>query len=894
MHHLDRANYFSLNTHQSHILLSKFIKPKPSPDLVVRPGLFDYLSKGARKPLILVSAPAGFGKSTLISSWLDHQSLRFGWISMSEYDSDCLSFLRYLVTCLNNSTAGLFEDILSFLNAPELPDNDVVAQSVVNKLLELNEDFYLILDDYHYLHEPEIHRFINTLLQFPVDNFHLIVISRIDPPFRIQQLRAKNLITELRSRNLVFRDYETTAFLRNTIDPSVSSEVCQFASKITDGWITGLRLFSLIFRNRNKQIDEFLEVSEGKLFEELVDEIFMEFAPEVQQFVLRSSVLHQFNVSICDKICDFEPHYSATDILNVLKVSNLFIIPVYEERGWYRFHHLFQDYLRRKFEETYSDEEQKAVHRAAGVWLRDHEILKGAIIHFIKSADIDEAVSIFEIYRHQIMNEAKWPEFSQVLGLFDKDTVKTYAELMLAQAWFNIYVGKPFEMFVLLDPIQALIHSSSSSTEKHNRYLAEFNCLLPYKTYNVDRNFHEAIVQCDFALDHLHADQRYVKGFAWIFKLGSLQAIGKYVDAKKLFAKNLEERAASTIDSHLYLVMNFLQWMEADFPALFETSALLIKSSIEGSKNLEAFANGNHFFGIGKYMINELESANIHLRKSNDNRHYTVGIINIMNSIALVMLYLALNKIHKADRIIREIKSEVKNKRSYLFNTMLDAVHAEIYLSKNDVDKAMHHLKEIEHIPLSPFSNFYAPQFTLVKVLIYKKDPSSLSKAKRLLKEYLGFTKETHNKLFEMKFLGLLALIYLCQNEISQAFSILQEILFSAKTHKPIRVLLDCGPMMKELLIQYKKSVISNSYVHELIQAFPSGANEIVLTSREMEILPLLYFSNKEIATNLYITEKTVKNHISSIFKKLNTKNRREAIQKAKELNLIKSKLTPA
>jgi ATP/maltotriose-dependent transcriptional regulator MalT len=333
--------------------------------------------------------------------------------------------------------------------------------------------------------------------------------------------------------------------------------------------------------------------------------------------------------------------------------------------------------------------------------------------------------------------------------------------------------------------------------------------------------------------------------------------------------------------------MNYIQWMEADFEALFETSILLTQHSNKGNKNPESVANGSHFYGIGKYMINELESSKIHLQQSYEYRHYTIGVINIMNQIALVILNLAENNISGAERMIKVAKTEIKKKGSYVYSTILDAVHAEIYLAKNEVQKALNNLKEVEQLPLVPFTNFYVPQFTLVKALIYANDVSSRAKAASLLKVYLDLAKKTHNKLFEMKFMALRALQYYCEKDFTQALSIMQELIVNTKTHRLTRVFVDCGPIMKELLMQYNRSIKGDSYVHGLIEAFPLIPDKIDLTAREMDILPMLNLSNKEIAEKLYIAEKTVKRHSNGIFKKLHVKNRREALHKAMELKLV-------
>jgi LuxR family maltose regulon positive regulatory protein len=874
-----------LDFKESNILRSKFCRPEPSTDLIIREDLYKQLANGKNKPLFLISAPAGYGKSTLVSSWLGQNDLHFGWVSLSEYDDNWLTFIKYFVECLRQSVPGVFDDSIQMLSTAEVPDSDAIARSIINHLMDIEENFYLVLDDYHYIHTAEIHEFINKVLRFPPPRFHLVVISRIDPPFKIQHFRSKNLITEIRSNDLAIGIDVAITFLTSTTGIAVNQDFCKTAVEITEGWITGLRLISLKLKSHQDFAEIFTIKEKRTIIHDLLDEVFADFSPTVRDFIVKCSVLHQFSAAICAEICQMEKQSAAQTIIDELSASNLFIIPVGQSRGWYRFHHLFQDYLKAKFAILYSKTEQEQVHYRAAMWLRKEELFKGAIIHFLQSGKIGNAIAVFAGFRQQLMNNAFWQELIQTFNFFSEQNIDTEIDLQLARAWINIYEGKPFEVFSQIDHIKGVLESAKLSEVQKTRYAAELCCLNAYKIYNVDQDFQELQDQCDFAIENLHDDQKYVKGYAWIFKLGAMQVLGKYADVKDLTAHQWGT-SSKTLKSHLFLVLNYVEWMEADVNALLDNSKQFVDFG-QSNHNQEAIANGSHFHGIGNYMTNQLDLAFLHLKRCYEKRYFTIGVIKLMNSVALAMCHLAGNNITAAEATLLEAKKEMESKNSPYFNALLEAAHAEINLACDDTNLALKNLAGIGALPLLPFSNFFVPQFTYVKALIYSSDQTLLESASNLIQRYSDFCEKTNNHLFKLKFMALQAIYYHKTKREEEAFKLVESLMRPTESLRLIRVFADCGPIMRELLFKFCSQNGQSSFIKEVLETFPLTSNSGLLSRRELDVLPLLSHSNREIAERLFIAEKTVKRHSNSIFKKLQVKNRREALQKATELKLV-------
>lgn len=880
----------NLKSSKSNLLQTKFFKPRLTFDHISRPNLIERLNMGSKLPLILVSAPAGYGKTTLVSGWLETHSQRYSWLSLDEYNNEPIIFLSYFVESIRKSVPDFGEEVIQLIKASELPPIEILTNYVINQLANLQSDLILALDDYHFINNLAIHEFIDRILQFPPPKFHLLLITRRDPAFKIQIMRSKNLIAEIRAADLSFTNKEIEIFLERSSGKNFDSHINKKISQITEGWVAGVRLFTLKFNNNINDGLEGFEIGGRSYMRLMMEEVLDKLPSRTREYIFKTSILYQFNAKLCDGVCGEYNRESSSDnygqeFISSIERSNLFIVALDDRNGWYRFHHLFQDYLQTKLRQYCNQKDIAELHIKAGNWLKENGYFKGALVHFIYAKSFIKAIKVFEELKHEFLNQHKWHELKSNIQIFPPDVITQSVELRLAQCWINIYDGKTFEMFDSLAEIEKDINSQQLSHEGKRRLQAELNCLLPYKTYNIDKDYELCIAQCEFALNNLAEDQQYIRGYAWIFLIGSLQVLNRYQEAVEMVITNLEDKENSLLNTHLYLVLSFIQWIEGDIDELKQTARQLIRFG-EKDSNLEAKANGHHFYGICCYMTNDLEGAEQSLNEAYRLRHYTIGVTNLMNSIALAHTYMAQGSYSKAEDLLQEAKQFAAIKSGFYFITMIDAALSEVYLAREFIEKAYDKVKITEKLPLVPFSNFYAPQFSFVKVLIYCGDHESISIAKRHMIQIESFLSNFNNKIFIARFMALKAILVFDDGKRNEAFKIIDKLVKKTRAENMIRVFLDAGPKMLELLNIYKSNSCSEPIVDAVIRAFGSQVSTVELTSRELEILPLLRMSNKEIATKLFISEKTVKRHGNNIFKKLQVKNRREAYAKVEEMNI--------
>ena len=683
-----------------------------------------------------------------------------------------------------------------------------------------------------------------------------------------------------------FTNEDSHYFLEKTIGRKIDLDFIKNLNRNTEGWITGLRLYSLKLRNEVKPDSYNLPESGSLIISELLNEILMDFSPEAREYALKTSVLFQFNASIADFICKKSNDHYGRKFIELLEASNLFLIALDDRKGWYRYHHIFQDLLQIRFKQEYKKDGLIEANKLSADWLKERDFKKSAIIHYLKSDNSQIAIELFEYFRHQLLNNTNWQELDQVLNLFPHAIQEKSISLLLAKSWIKIYRGRPIEMFEDLPILESKINLLPVADPNKRRFLAELNCLLSYSTYNDIQEFQLLGNQCDFALNNLDQDQQYVKGYAWIFKMGSLQILGKYNEAKIEIKKALNPDKYSILNSHLYFVLNYLQWMEADIEQLSLSSKILYEAGAKNN-NKEAIANGHHFYGVSKYLKNELHEAEEHLDRSYDHRFFTVGIIHIMNSLALATTYLAKQNITKAEKILDELKLFVAAKSDDYFNKIVDCAYGELYFSRGKIDAAYQKVQSITKLPLFPFSNFFVPQFTYLKILIHSEDWDKLKLAEDMLVKLLRYCDKTHNTLFRYKFLALKALLLAEEQSHVEAQKLVIQLLKGTQPEELIRVFLDNGPKMHALLRQYSGAHNSEGYLNAILKSFPDDGDDMKFSSRELDVLPLLSQPNRDIAEQLFIAEKTVKRHCNSIFKKLRVKNRREALRKAEEMKLM-------
>src|ERR687890_1928582 len=380
------------------LVTTKVRVPRTRTELVPRPRLRETLVRNERRRLTLVSAPAGFGKTTLLSEWLEDRSedgRPVAWLSLEEADNDPARFLAYLVSALRLALGeGIGEGVLASLRLPEFPPVEAEVGVLINELAEVRDEVTIVLDDYHVIHSGPIHEATSFLLEHLPENVHLVISSRADPPLPLAKLRARDQVTEIRAAELRFTTEEATAFLKGVMGLTLSAADVATLEEVTEGWIAALQLAALSMRDR-EDLSSFVETFSGSnrhVLDFLAEEV-LERQPEgMREFLLKTSVPERMSASLCDALTG---RNDGQQMLERLEHDNVFVIALDDERHWYRYHHLFADFLRGRLMRE-RPESTGELHLRASCWYEDNGHLPEAVGHALSAPDHDLAARLIE------------------------------------------------------------------------------------------------------------------------------------------------------------------------------------------------------------------------------------------------------------------------------------------------------------------------------------------------------------------------------------------------------------------------------------------------------------------------------------------------------------------
>ena len=473
------------------LLRTKFQRPPVVGDHVHRSHLLERLDQRHQRPLTLISAPAGYGKSTLVSCWLESIDLPSAWLSLDEGDNDLHLFLSYLLAAVQTVFHADGKEIQSILKAPELPPLSILSKILINELDQIEQAFILCFDDYHVIQIQAIHDIIIEILKHPPQAMHLVLASRMDPPLPLASLRARGEMTEIRVQDLRFSSEEIAEFLQKMMGKKFEDSVVALMSKKTEGWVTGLRLAALSLRHRGdlNQVLTDLPNDHRYVLEYMATEVLSQQEPAIQECLLKTSILNRISAPLCQKVCAASTDSGTNEVtgnkfLDWLIQANLFLIPLDDERRWFRYHHLFQELLVRHLKHRFSPDEIGALHREAGKWFTDKGLIEEALHHYLAGEDTRAAVLVIARYRYDLMNLEQWPRLERLLGMVPADRLEKYPELLMAKAWLCEIKVRLSEMETLINRVEPLIANGplKSSTD-HEALAAEFRVLKSFILY---------------------------------------------------------------------------------------------------------------------------------------------------------------------------------------------------------------------------------------------------------------------------------------------------------------------------------------------------------------------------------------------------------------------------
>lgn len=908
------------------ILQSKLHKPPVPKDYLHRQHLKIRLNKHLHRPFTLVSAPAGYGKSTLISTWLKSCEMQSVWISLDGQDNELIVFLSYFLAAIRNLFPGACPGTRAMLKGSEPPPVSILTPHLINELDSISESFILVLDDYHLIKDKDIHYLLEELLKYPPKPLHLVLISRRDPRLPLAKIRAKGQMTEIRISDLRFSIEESCAFLETYIGGSMDKKAMAILGKKTEGWVTGLRLAALSMRNQPDR-EHFLMNLPGNnryAVDYILSEVLSQYSSTMQEKLLVTSILNQFCAPLCDALCILSETSSNETIngqgyIDCLEQDNLFTIPLDDEQEWFRYHHLFQMLLQRVLKQRFNQASIDALHKQASQWFAENEMIEEALHHALEGGHTAVAEQLVAQHRHDLMNQEQWNRLERWLNLLPHKSIEENPELLISQAWLLWNQMRFTEMVETVDRIELLIAAFPKKSSIDKGLLGEIDVFRGVQFYiGAPCNGPSALAHAQKAAQRLPSQWHSARGLTYIVLTMSYQMVGDLTRAHSIVFEALKERQVFYSSFHTWMLVSLchINWIETDLGNHRQTANRLLELGNEFDLP-ESTAHARYFLGVNSYCRNELSQAESYLAPVVRD----IKVMNVLNFVhcafTLALTYQAQGRQTEAREVAELVISHSLATVNKPCLEIAQTFQAELFLRQGNVAGSDQWEKTYPSESFCTEIHDFAPQLTLVKYLLAQRSPERLIKADALLSRLHDFYMSIHNRRFVMEVLLLQALLHDFQHHEKAAFEKLAESLAMAEPSVFIRPFLDYGQPMFDLLNRFAKRKNDIKYIGKLLTAFrnerssavvvntpahrseitgsamtgpePSGDVMDALSRRELDVLALLAqrLSNKEIAEKLFIAEGTVKQHVYKIFQKLNVSHRHEAAEKATVFGLI-------
>ena len=523
------------------VIQSKLTAPPPRSAVVVRGRLLAQLEAGLHGPLTLIAAPAGFGKTTLLSvscARLSDTATPLAWLTLEEDDNHPLRFWHYLIRALDQLQPGIAAPFSTYVQGFQSASPRAILPALLNTLGALSADMALVLDDYHVIDSPAIHQALTFLLDHLPSRLHLVIASRTDPPLPLARLRTRNQLTEIRADDLRFDPDETALFLNDIMGLGLAAAEVHALEARTEGWIAGLQLAALSMQRRNDRpgFIAALRGSHRSILDYLVDEVIVRQRDEVTAFLMQTSLLRRLTASLCNVVTG---RTDSQAILEWLERANLFVVPLDDERRWYRYHHLFAEALAHRLEQT-QPERVAIVHSRASAWYEAQNMPDDAIRHALAAQDVARAVHLLDQHAQTVIIRGEVATLLRWLDAIPQAQVRASPRLCIAAGWahfITLNAGGRFERIApaLEDAERAIAERSGLSSLEREQLLAEVHALRA--TIAIEQgDTARGIVLAEAALDRLPPSNLFLRS-SLSYSLGdSYRADGHTAAAIQAFA----------------------------------------------------------------------------------------------------------------------------------------------------------------------------------------------------------------------------------------------------------------------------------------------------------------------------------------------------------------------
>jgi LuxR family maltose regulon positive regulatory protein len=870
--------------------------------------LLEQLDKHHSRPLTIVAAPAGYGKSVLISSWLKAGDYPGAWVSLDKNDNNLRLFMVYFLAAVNRLFPDAGKNTWSLLNADHLPPVSILAHTLIDELERIEQPFILVLDDYYFIQETSIHDLLTEILSHPLQSMHLVVVTRHDPPLPLFRYRATGQMTEIGTRDLCFSISETKAFLENFPAISVDDTMVAALNKKTEGWVTGLLLGVLAMEHRGNLDAKFLEpqVDAQYVMEYLFNEVFSQQPPEVARYLLGTSILDRFCGPLCEAVCAPGAEPSTCEIggwefIDWLKKENLFLISLDAENRWFRFHHLFQKLLFNLLSRRFSSEDISSLHAQASAWFAENGLVDEAFRHALAAGDVNGAAQLIEQNRQAELNADRWYVLEDWLSMLPDTVIQQRPVLLLAQVWIHYYNHN----HPLIEPILDMIESLLDNQPDEQPLYGEISLFKGIPCLFLG-NGAVSLKYMEEALERIPSTNHMIRGVAEIYFALAGQMQGQKERVVHVLSDLLHHQPLHDLRKvHVLVGLVCVNIVSGDL-TVAATLNQQLRSLVNRVNSAAFIAWSLYFQGLIHFCRNELDMAILYLGQAAEVFYTTLrrGKIDCLAGLALA--YQAGQQRDKAAATMERLFEYKHSLSDPALWEIVDSCTVRLSLMKAEPPFA-------PHVPgINKTSNgegllfwLEIPRITYCRVLLAEGSDAGLQEAEKKLRECLRLCQDQHNPFQMIGIMVLLALTLQKQGRTDEALAVLEEVVQLARPGGFIRPFVELGPPMEDLLKQLAEKNIAVDYIGQLLAAFSPAPYPLSstapplydhlmydhLTKRELQVLDMvmLLLTNKEIGAKLSIAPGTVKTHLKNIYRKLDVNTRRQAILKANTLGISSS-----
>jgi len=907
---------------QAPLVATKLNIPPLQRELVPRPRLIERMDQGLEYKVILVSTPAGYGKTSLLSHWASRCRLPVAWVSLDEGENDLVRFLSYLIAAVGKVIPGTDEQLAPLLRGQKISTLDQVLADLINVVERAEKSFVLVLDDYHLIQEPAVHNAFIFLLEHFSPHVHLVIATRADPPLPLARLRARSQLTELRLADLAFTQAEAACFLNDRMKISLRDDQIAVLNSRTEGWAAGLQMAAITLRGSEDRSERVRSFSGSNRFIlDYLGEEVLDSQPEVvQSFLMKTSILERLSGPLCAAVTGL---HNSQEILDRLEHDNLFIISLDPERAWYRFHPLFLELLRKRAQARFASQLSEW-HRSASLWFEQNGELEGAVHHALATGDFERSARLLELAAQPFLMRSEIYTFQNWINGIPQTILRGHPDLVLFYTWVLALSGSTPDA---IEEYLGWIDPRTAGTAGRMGVIRGYIKFSQGDILGGIALLKQSLADLPPEEDLFHGVTIYLLSIASVmvgeFESGS-QMLKMVVERGLRKGQVMLAAGALCNLAEVHLRLGQLQEAREDYERVLQ-----VAQSASG-RRLPIAAKA--LFGLGELWLewNDLDLAEANCLEGFELAPYLREAVMLNGYITLARVRQARGDANGAQQAMQKAwdialatrATDVDDLYVKLYQAALDLqaenfdaverwIREKEFPMGSEPPAGQNRLAEIRPADFDRKEDFYKYHLLKYELMIYTRWLIARGyplQALYWLDMLCQKMEEQGRTNFLIIFLLQRALAHHKRGDTAQALSSFERCFVLAEPGGYVRLFLEAGEAVRPLLEAMALRSERRAYASRLLAALdapldaqdqpaarasqPAGRSpdlDEALTGREIELLALVAegLSNQEIAQRLYISLPTVKWHIGNILGKLGVRSRTQAVAQARALGLL-------